>query len=295
VGEVDPVEVDGGEWRQGLTSDLATPSLLDEARALFISNAQDLPAEAASELQRYCAEPPTDATLVLAYVVGARANGPPKKITQPRRDAPQVRRVGVDRKELPGWVRQSAAAIGLKATAAGASALVQTVGEDPAELDRALEQLAGSHAEEGLSPASVAAQFRGFGDRRIWELTDAAFGGDVTGALRVLAALRAAGDEPLAILGGLASRLRDLIRIRSLPPRTPTAQMAKAAGLRYDWQARRYADQARRFDDGVLEAIHTEVVMADRLLKQGGTGDVVLPSVITRIAGDGASRRVRSG
>ncbi|MDQ4006048.1 MAG: hypothetical protein M3135_07105, partial [Actinomycetota bacterium] len=91
-------------------------------------------------------------------------------------------------------------------------------------------------------------------------------------------------EEPLALLGGIASRLRDLIRIRSLPPRTPPAQMARAAGLRFEWQARRFGDQARRYADGRLEALHRQVAEADRLLKQGGTGDVVLPSLVTAVA-----------
>jgi DNA polymerase-3 subunit delta len=290
LGRVAPVELEGGDWRAGATSDLATPSLFGDERALLVTNAQDLPKEGLDELGAFAAAPAEGARLILGWVVGPRAKGPPKKVTGVLGSGAEVRRVVVDRKELPGWVLARAKAIGLRATSPGASALVQTVGEDPAELDRSLEQLASSHAEEGLTPETVAAQFRGFGDRRIWELTDAAFGGDVTGALRTLTALLEAGEEPLALLGGIASRLRDLIRIRSLPPRTPTAQMARAAGLRFEWQARRFGDQARRYPDGALEVVHRKVAEADALLKQGGTGDVVLPALVTAIANPEGSR-----
>ena len=297
LGDVAPVELDGADWRRGATSDLATPSLFGEERALLITSAQDLPKEALDEIGAYAAAPAEGATLILAWVVGPKAKGPPKKVTAALGSDAEVRRVVVDRKELPRWVIERAKAIGLPATNPGASALVQTMGEDPAELDRSLEQLRGSHADVGLTPETVAAQFRGFGDRRIWELTDAAFTGDVSGALRILAALLDAGEEPLALLGGIASRLRDLIRIRSLPPRTPTAQMARAAGLRFEWQARRFADQARRYAPGRLEALHGQVAEADRLLKQGGTGDVVLPALVTAIANPEGARteeRVRA-
>jgi DNA polymerase-3 subunit delta len=299
LGALEPVVVDGDRWEPGATADLATPSLLGGSRALLVTEAQGLTTDALSEIGRYASSPSPDARLVLVWVVGQRAKGPPKKITGILGPESEVRRVLLDRKELPKWLLDRARAIGLRATQAGASALVQTLGEDPAELDRALEQLAGSHATEGLTPATVAAQFRGLGDRRIWELTDAAFAGDRSGALRTLVALLEGGDEPLAILGGIASRLRDLIRIRSLPPRTPTAQMARAAGLRFEWQARRFAEHARRYDEGELEAIHTQLAEADRLLKQGGTGDVVLPAVVAAIAappseGRGAAGRMRA-
>jgi DNA polymerase-3 subunit delta len=295
---LEPVVVDGDRWEAGATADLATPSLLGGSRALLVTDAQGLPSDAIAEIRRYSSAPSPDARLVLVWVVGQRSKGPPKKITEALGPESEVRRAMVDRKELPTWIAGRAKAIGLPGTPAGAAALVQTLGEDPAELDRALEQLAGSHAKEGLTPETVAAQFRGFGDRRVWELTDAAFAGDRSGALRTLVALLEGGDEPLAILGGIASRLRDLIRIRSLPPRTPTAQMARAAGLRFEWQARRFAEQARRYEEGELEAIHTELAEADRLLKQGGTGDVVLPALVTTIAApasDGTRTRALRG
>jgi DNA polymerase III delta subunit len=132
----------------------------------------------------------------------------------------------------------------------------------------------------------VAAQFRGFGDRRIWDLCDAAFGKDAPTALRYLAAMLAAGDEPLAVLGGIAARLRDLLRVRALPRTLPPGQVAKAAGLRFDWQARRYREQAARFSEDELVDLHARAGEADRLLKMGGTGDVVLTMLVSRIAAE---------
>jgi DNA polymerase III subunit delta len=166
-----------------------------------------------------------------------------------------------------------------------AAALVETVGEDPAALDQALAQLAAGRAGGRITADVVREQFRGFGDRRVWELTDAAFSRDAARALRILAGLLAAREEPLMVLGGIASRLRDLIRVRSLPPRTPASELARRAGLRFDWQARRFAEQARRYSEPELRAIHGRIVEADGLLKQGGAGDVVLSMVVLAIAG----------
>ncbi len=96
-----------------------------------------------------------------------------------------------------------------------------------------------------------------------------------------------AREEPLAILGGIAARLRDLLRIRGLPPRMSPAEQAEAAGLRFDWQARRYRRQAGRYSEEELTDLHARVAEADRLLKLGAQGDVVLPLLVARIAGRG--------
>ncbi len=52
------------------------------------------------------------------------------------------------------------------------------------------------------------------------------------------------------LLGAITSRLRDLIRVQSLPERLAPAEAARQAGLRFDWQVRRYREQAKRFSLG---------------------------------------------
>jgi DNA polymerase-3 subunit delta len=291
LGDTRATEVDASEWVAGATSDLATPSLFGEARALIITDAGSLSVEARDELSRYAAAPAPGATLILLVEVGPRVKGPPAALTKALPKGVEVRRVAVERRELPGWIRGRARMRGLPASPAGASTLVETLGEDPAALDQAVEQLAAAYPQEGITPETVASQFRGLGERRVWELTDLAFGRDLPGALRTLTALLEAREEPLVILGGIAARLRDLLRVRALPDRMPPAEAAHAAGLRFDWQVRRYRDQARRFGEGELAALHEHVSEADRVLKQGAPGDVVLTKLVVRMAGAGETAR----
>jgi DNA polymerase III subunit delta len=283
-GHTRPTEVDGRDWRPGAAADLAIPSLFGEARGLLVTGAQHLPDEALAEVGRFGQQPTPGARLILTLEVGPRVKGPTKGLLKDLGPGIEVRRVAVERRDLPAWVRGRSGIRGLPATPVGAAALVQTLGEDPAILDQAVAQIADAHPQEGLTPETVAAQFRGFGDRYMWELCDAAFGGNVRGAARTLAGLLDAGEEPLAILGAMASRLRDLIRVASLDPRTPPAEVARAVGLRFDWQARRYRGQARRFPPGALAGIHQQLVDADRTIKQGSPGDIVLAQVVTGIA-----------
>jgi DNA polymerase III delta subunit len=224
---------------------------------------------------------------VLCATVGERAKGPAAlvKLVEP---IGSVREVKLARKDLVGWLVQRAKRQGLDLAPEGAAALVETLGEDPAALDQALRQLGSAFAGARLTRNLVAQQFRGLGDQHVWDLCDRVFGRDLEGAVRSLRTLLEGRDDPLMVLGGIAARLRDLMRVRVLPDRMPPAELARAAGLRFDWQAKRYREQARRFSLEELVALHGQVVEADRALKSGADGDVVLTVLVGSIAGEPA-------
>ena len=271
LGDLQPVEVDGGLWQGGETADLATPSLFGERRALLVSNAKALPDEGVRELARYLEAPDPGAPLVLVAVVGT------------------VTEVKIQRKELPGWLLKRATAKGLDLAPDGAAALVDTLGEDPGALERALEQLATAFSGERITREIVARQFRGLGEQHVWDLCDRAFSRDLPGAMRSLRTLLEAGEAGLMLLGAITSRLRDLIRVASLPERLAPADAARQAGLRFDWQVRRYRQQAKRFSAEDLAGLHERIAWADRALKSGATDDVVLPMLVAAIAGEPAA------
>ena len=284
---VQPREIEAGDWQGGETADLSTPSLFGEPRALLVTDARHLPEDASRELAAYLAAPSPDATLVLSATVGERGRVPAGlvKLVQP---IGEVREVKVARKDLPAWVGRRAKAKALELAPDTSSALVERLGEDPATLDQALDQLGSAFAGTRVTRQLVAEQFRGLGDQHVWDLCDRAFARDLPGAMRSLATLLQSGEDALPILGGIASRLRDLVRVRSLPDRMPPGDLARAAGLRFEWQARRYRESARRFSMEELVDIHDRVVEADRALKSGATGDVVLPALVLAITGERA-------
>jgi DNA polymerase-3 subunit delta len=285
--DVQPREVDAGQWQGGELGDLATPSLFGEPRALVVTDCKELPDEGVRELAAYLAAPDPDAPLVLCATVGERAKAPAAlvKLVQP---VGQVREVKLARKDLVAWLVQRGRSRGLDLVPEGAVALVDTLGEDPAALDQALTQLGAAFAGRRLTRDLVAQQFRGLGEQHVWDVCDKAFGRDLEGAMRSLRTLLEGRDDPLMILGGVASRLRDLLRIRALPDRMPPTELARAAGLRFEWQARRYREQARRFSMDELVTIHARVVEADRALKSGAEGEIVLSVLVGAIAGEPA-------
>ena len=168
----------------------------------------------------------------------------------------EVRKVDIARKELEPWLVARAKDHGLDLAIPGARALVETLGPEPGQLVAALGQLQDVFAGQRVGPREIAQQFRGLGEQKTWDLCDRAFGKDLPGAIRSLRAIEEGGDEPLMVLGGIAARLRDLLKVRSLPDRMPPAQVAKEAGLRFDWQARRYQQQARNFSMAQLVTLH---------------------------------------
>ena len=283
LGDLRPTEVDAADWQGGELQDLATPSLFGEPRALLITDARSLAKDAVGELAAYLGSPDPGAPLIICCQVADRGKPPAAllKIVEP---VGEVRPVQVSRKELEPWILRRASDQGLDLAPAAARTLVETLGEDPGSLVAALQQLGSAFTGEKITPQTVARQFRGLGEQKVWDLCDKAFGKDLPGAICSWRSIEEGRDDPLKVLGGVASRLRDLMRVRALPERTSPAQVAKAAGLRFDWQARRYQQQARNFSMSDLVRLHERITEADRALKSGGTGDVIMPVLITAIA-----------
>jgi DNA polymerase III subunit delta len=282
-GDLRPTEVDAAVWQGGELQDLATPSLFGERRSLLISDARSLTKDATAELAAYLAAPAPDAPLVICCRVAERGKAPAalEKLVKP---AGTVTQVAIARKDLEPWLVQRAKKQELDLAPQAARALVDALGEEPGRLLEALEQMGQAFAGQHITRELVLQQFRGLGEQKVWDLCDKAFGKDLPGAIRSLRSIEAGGDDPLKVLGGISSRLRDLIRVRALPDRIPAAKVAQAAGLRFDWQARRYQQQARNFSMVQLLELHDRITEADRALKSGGVGDVIMPTLIAAIA-----------
>lgn len=287
LGATPRTEVEASGWRGGELSDLATPSLFGERRALVIDDVRSLPDEGMRELTDYLASPDPDAPLVLIVRVGERGK-PPAALTKLVEPVGAVREVAIARKDLPGWLVARARTRGIDLAPEASAALVATVGEDAGALASAVDQLGAAFPGARIGRQAVEQQFRGLGEQHVWDLCDRAFERRLPEAIRSLRSMLEAGDADLAILGGIATRLRDLMRVRALPPRTPPAEIAKAAGLRFDWQAKRYRDQAAGYSLEDLVGLHRRLVEADLALKSGADGTVVLPVLVAEIATIGA-------
>ena len=283
LGDVEAKDVDAVSWQAGELRSLSTPSLFGEPRALLLSDARSLPKEAMDELANYLAAPDPDAVLVITWTIAERGRPPAalQKLVDP---VGEVRKVELARKDLEPWIVSRAKAAGVDLATPAARALVEALGTEPGPLVSALEQLASVFPGRRIGVQDVARPFRGLGEQKTWDLCDRAFAKDLPGAIRSLRSIEESGDEAIMVLGGIAARIRDLLKVRSLPDRMPPAEVARQAGLRFDWQARRYQQQARNFSLEQLVGLHDRIAEADRALKSGSPGDVVMPTLIAAIA-----------
>src|SRR5947208_3912387 len=246
LGDLQPTEIDAEDWLGGETADLATPSLFGDRRALLVTGCRRLPEDAAREIAGYAKAPSPDATLILVAEVGDQGKAP-AALTKLVKEHGEVREVAVERKSLAKWAGDRAKRKGLSIKPDAVAALIDTLGEQPAVLHSALDQLGSAFPGRAITKDLVLSQFRGLGEQRMWDLCDRAFGKDLAGSARSLVSLLGSREDPLAILGVVASRLRDLLRVKSLPDSTSTAEIARAAGLPYEWAGRRYPDSVRAF------------------------------------------------
>ena len=283
-GDLQAREVDAADWEGGETADLSTPSLFGGRRGLLVAECRSLPDHATKELKRYLEAPAPDALLVLLVRVGDRGK-PSAALQKMVEPVGEIREVAVGRKELASWVVGRGKRRDIAVTAPAAQAVVQALGEEPAELDQAVSQLGDAFPGAKITPDLVAQQFRGLGEQKVWDLCDRAFERNLPASIRSMRSLLSAREDPIMILGGISSRVRDLLKVRSLPDGTAPAEVARAAGLRFDWQARRYREQAQRFSMPELIGIHDALLVADRELKTGADGEIVLSMLVTRIAG----------
>jgi len=280
---VHATDVDGRGWQGGETFDLSTPSLWGDRRGLLVLDAQSLPDHGVREMQAYLASPSPDAALILT--LATRAAKAPRIATDVQQAGGMVRQVALRPQDTSRWVLERARARGLGLTPPGAAALQGTLGDDPATLAQAVEQLAAAFGERTVGPDEVGSQFQGVGEQRVWDLCDRALAGRLPDAMVALRSLLEEREDPLVILGGIASRIRDLLRVAGLSAGLSGAEAAKAAGLRFDWQVRRYREQAGRFTPAELADLHGKLVDADRALKGGVPGTVLLPTLVATMAG----------
>src|SRR5437870_12391405 len=132
-------EVEGADWRGGELSDLATPSLWGERRALLVTQCEGLSDTGQRELKTYLGGPAPDALCALTLVT--RGKGPPPLAKSVQAASGTVRHVALKRQDLPTWVTGRAETRGMKMTRPAAAAVVGSIGEDTAALDQAVEQL----------------------------------------------------------------------------------------------------------------------------------------------------------
>lgn len=230
-------------------------------------------AEGAKAITAFCADPPPDVTLLISAVEWSKkhdgawtrtvdAAGTLVIFNPPRPD------------EWSRWIGARLASRGLAATPDAVALLAERVEGNLLAAAQEIDKLAVLQGEsaERIDATQMAQLVADSARYDAFRLTDAAFGGQGTRALHVLAGLRAEGEELIPLMGWLVSQLQLALRLASA---RDFAAQAKAERL---WNAREqlFRQALRRASREHWMACLMRAGRIDRIAKGRETGDAWL-------------------
>lgn len=256
----------------GELAGLTSPSLFSDASALVLTELQDLPDVAQTELLAYVAEPSPDIAVVLVHSGGQKGKGLLDKL----RKASAVTEVKVEQpkyeRDYAGWVAKEVRDLGARIDEQAASYLVAAVGQDLRALAGAADQLVASLEPGAQISASLVQQyFGGRADVRGYEIADATIDGRIDVALEHVRWAESAKIAPVLITSALATGLRTLAKLSGAPEGLRDNDLAAHVGAP-PFKIRAMRQQLRSWDAGGLAAAISAVAQADLDVK-GGSAD----------------------
>ena len=248
--------------------ELRTQSLFGGRPCVVLRGVEGVGGDLKAELETYLEQPSSDAVLVLV----ARGIGRIQKIGRLAKE----QGVRTDVKTPPDWddrgwdriVGEEFRRAGRKADAAAIAAIRSHAGTEASVVASKVAQVA-AFAEGGtITAEQVEAVVEGHGRQSGFAIADAVAQRDPAAALIALRGALESGEAPLAILGALAFRFRQLLRVRA-------GAAAKEAGVS-PGQHRRLKALAGGFGPGELAWCHDRLAQLDVDLKGSELPDHVL-------------------
>ncbi len=144
------------------------------------------------------------------------------------------------------WVEARVKQLGARIDRSAIGAVVDLAGTELTRLSVEVEKLA-SHAGSGtIDVPSVRALVARSREHQVWDLTDAILARDRGRAIRVVVRQLDAGEEPLGLLGMLASTYRKMLIAKELILRKAPAAEVQAAVKLPPWKMSEFNTQVRR-------------------------------------------------
>lgn len=244
-------------------------SLFARRRMLDLRLPTGRPGKDGSEaIQAYCANPPPDTVLLItctqwsrqhegAWVEAVEAAGI-VAITWPLKT-----------EELPVWIGKRLATRGVKARPEAIDALAARVEGNLLAAAQEIDKLALLSEGRTLDAATLEDLVADSSHYDAFKLTDAALGGDAARALRILAGLRAEGEQVPALMGWVLNQLQVMARLAAAP------NLAQAFRAERIWPAKEtlYRRALQRSPRELWERCLAQAARVDRISKGRGSGD----------------------
>lgn len=250
-------QLDSNEIELGTITDSLAPSLFGDARIVVIREIQELTQEEAEEVSSYLENSDEGVHLVLWHKGGVKGKALLDKI---KKASPEIISVEAIKKDgdKADFVKSEFARHGRKVSSAAIQALVDSLGSDMRELAGACSQLAADvEASKTVDESDVEKFQQGRIETTGYDVADAVLEGKVESALISLRQALATGVDPILIVSALASSIRTMAKVSSLPRNSNSYQAASSLGLP-PWQI----DKARRQLSGWTPASLSAAVIA---------------------------------
>lgn len=240
--------------------ELRTTSLFGGRTCVVLRGVEQLAGDLKREVEAYCAAPSDEAVLVLV----ARGVGKIQKV------AKLVKEHGerVDVKAPAGWddrgwdrlVGDEFRRLGCQADASAIAAIRAHAGTEPGVIASKVAQVCAAEPDaRNVTADHVERNVEGHGRSSGFAIADAVADRDPAATLVALRGSLEAGEAPLALLGAVTFRFRQLLQVRG-------GVDAKQAGISAG-QYRRLQGLAGRFNPGELAWCHDRLAALDLQLK----------------------------
>ncbi len=261
------ITLDGSDLAPGDFSQQSAPSLFGDPRLLIVREVDDLPEESHDEILRYLSDPAPDITLVLIHPGGIKGKAFIEKLKKAKVEVISCDAIKKDGEKIE-LVKGEALDRGRKISNDAARALVDAAGSEALEMISALHQLL-SDTTGVIEVNDVNALFAGRVETTSFAVADAILESSLPNALLTLRQALDSGVDPVVIVNALASSLRTLAKVGSVPRSARAAELAPVLGMA-PWQV----DKARRQLSGwngvgITQAI-AAIAHADSQVKGGG-------------------------
>jgi len=198
--------------------------------------------------------------------------------------------VGLDR--LPRWVEGRMRRAGLVPDQDAVRLLVERCEGNLLAAHQEIEKLRLLHGEGEVDAEGVRSAVSDSARYDVFKLADAATGGDLPRAVRILAGLRSEGVEPVLVLWSLARDVRSAAQVRWLMDNGSHQQAAMGQARVWSNRAGFMARAVSRHDGRTLRALTRMAAGADRVIKGSEKGDPwqALGDLVVAFAGTGERR-----
>lgn len=230
------------EEAAGVISDAMSPNLFGDPIMLIVTDVQDISEDAEAVMRQALTDMPDHVWLVVVHTGVVKG----KNLLDTLRKAGAEQ---IDCKELKGKALQEFLAKDVsrkkrKMTSEAMQALVDSVGSDLPMLLAAVSQLCADVEADPIGLEDVQSYFEGVAEVSGFAIADAVWNRQAVQALRLLRWAMRSGDVAVPTLIAMATGLRTIVRVASVPPGASEADIAREAGvppwkvaiLRRQWQ-----------------------------------------------------------